>query len=85
MENILQTLRQAIAEKDSEISYREVKIDDLKSKLSTDEKSENKRDKFKCCICHFTSGQGLNTHMKRIHTNFSAEKYPKIGDLCESV
>ena len=89
MENILKTLREAIAEKDSEISNLEVKIDNLKAKLSTEEKSDKKKEKnkIKCSVCDFTSKseQGLKTHMKRKHTNFSAEKYPKNCDLCESV
>ena len=66
-------------------SYHSLKrLSDLENKAKAEKKDDkNKKENFYYSICDFSSEskEGLNTHVKRKHTNLSSEKYPKTCDL----
>ena len=43
------------------------------------------KELFKCSKCNFTTSykRGLKVHMKRKHTNFEEEEYPRTCDFCD--
>ena len=68
-----------------EKNQKDKKIKDLENLLKKQEKNQSAVEKFNCEQCEFTttSKQGLKTHIKRKHTEITAEKYPAICELCD--
>ena len=77
---------------ENKFTYLEEKIKELETKFAeTNIKckvpcAKIEDELINCEYCDFktTSKQGLKTHVKRKHTNYSKEIFPRKCDLCES-
>ena len=66
-------------------------IDTAHKKIGTADNEESReaatkrKEKFQCELCDFkaNSKQGLGVHIKRKHTNFTNESFPKKCEICD--
>ena len=70
----------------NEKKLKDKKIKDLENLIKIKNEKALKNI-FKCEHCDFEtpSERGLNVHIKRIHTNLKADKYPVECDFCEFI